>query len=215
MKMVSVQSVSSTALNIGVIVGVLLIVGAVLIIITLAVLKWKKYQQFDCIIFEKDGFGQLREKADKAGIFVDKKTQNKRFFLRKNNVGLEPDNIPYISTQKGKKIVYILQTGLKNFTFLRFNIDTDIDKFKISVGEEDVNWAINAYERQKKLFSTSLLMQLMPYIGIAFTSIIILVIFIYFFKGFGDLKVMAEALRDMSGHVENIKAGTTVITGGG
>jgi len=213
--MVSVEGVSATALNIGVIVIVIVIVGAALIAMTLIILNWRKYQQFRCIIYEKDGFGQLREKVDMAGIFVDKKTQNKRFFLKKNKVGLDPDNIPYISTQKGKKIVYLLQTGLKNFRFLRFGIDTSTDDFKIGVGEEDVNWAINAYERQKKLFSQSLLMQLLPFMLVAFVSIIILVIFIYFFKNFATLKDMAQALTEMASHVENIKSGTTVITGGG
>ena len=213
--MVSVEGVSSTALNIGVIVIVIVIVGTVLIGITLLILHWRKFQQFKCVIYEKDGFGQLREKIDSAGIFVDKKTLNKRFFMRKNKVGLDPDNIPYISTQKGKQIVYLLQTGLKNFRFLRFSIDTSTDDFKIGVGEEDVNWAINAYERQKKLFSQSLLMQLLPFMLVAFVTIIILVIFIYFFKNFDTLKDVAASLAEMAGHAENLKLGTTVITGGG
>lgn len=213
--MVSVQGVSNTALNIGVIVGTIVIVGGFLIGITLIVLQQLKHRQFRCIIYEKDGFGQIREKTDRAGIFVDRRTGNKRFFMQKNKVGLDPDNIPYISTAKGKKNVYLYQSGLKNFRFLKFGVDSTGEDFEINVGEEDVNWAINAYERQKKLFQQGWLIQYMPFIALAFVSIMILVIFIYFFKGFGDLKLMAQALAEMSGHVENIRSGTTVITGGG
>lgn len=211
--MVSIASISGTALNIGVIILTILIVVGIVGFATYMYGRWKKYREFDCIIFEKDGFGQITEKTDKAGVFVDNKTKNKRFFMKSANVGLDPDNIPYVRTANNKKVVYLLQHGLKNFRYLKFGFQTE--RFRIKVGEEDVNWAINEIERQKKVFSQSMWMQLMPYIAIAFVTIAILVIFIYFFKGFGDLKLMAEALRDMSANVAQAKTGTTVITGGG
>jgi len=206
--MVTLTGVASGALNIGILVGVVLIVGGLVIATTVLLLKWKKFSQYECIIFEKDGFGQLKYKTDMAGIFVDSKTKNKRLFLKKNNVGLNPDNVPYLSGKKGLKTIYLYQTGLKNFHYIRMNVT---DKFDITVGEEDVNWAINAYDRQKKLFNQSLLMQLMPFIALAFTSIIILIIFIYFFKDFAVLKDVAIALKEAAQANAQASSGTAII----
>ena len=68
----------------------------------------------------------------------------------------------------------------------------------IIITEEDVNWAINSYERQKKIFQSSTLMQYLPFILLAFVSVIILVMFIYFFKDFAVLRDVAIALREAS-----------------
>ena len=170
----------------------------------------KKYSQFKCTIWERDGFGQLSQKHDDAGIFIDSKTNNKRFFMRKANVGLEPDNIPYVIGHRGSKFVYLYRTGLKNFAFIKPNISTN-GRILLSVGEEDVNWAINAYERQKKIFSNNLLMQYLPFIALAFVSIIILVIFIYFFKDFDVLKDTALALGEAARALAAANSGTVIL----
>jgi len=101
--------------------------------------KIKRYKQFKVTVWQKDGFGQLTEKYDDAGIFTDKTTQKKRLWLRRNKVDLNADNIPFIPT-RGKRNIYLLQTGLKNFRFIRPDISDEY--IKLSVGEEDVNWAI-------------------------------------------------------------------------
>lgn len=173
-------------------------------------LRRKLYAQFVCIVWERDGFNQLRQKYDSAGIFVDKKTNNKRFFMKKANVGLEPDNVPYIPGPDGKNYVYLIRTGLKNFRYVRPNINAD-GGLTFTVGEEDVNWSINAYERQKKMFSNNMLMQYLPFILLAFVSIVILIIFIYFFRHFGDLRLAAEALKEASVNLAAAKAGTTIL----
>ena len=173
--------------------------------------KWRKYQQYNCIIWEEDGFGQITETYDRAGIFVDSKTKNKRFFMRKANVGLTPDRIPYIPGRK-KKTVYLLRTGLKNFRFIKPVIDMKVGSLALSVEEEDVNWAINAYERQKKLFTQSLLLQYLPFIALAFVCMIILIIFIYFFKEFGIMKDVAVAFKEATQAFAQAKTGTVVIS---
>lgn len=167
----------------------------------------KKYSQFSCVIFEKDGFGHLKSYRDQAGIFVDSKTNNKRFFMRKNKVGLNPDKIPYIETN-GKKEVYLFKRGLKNFSFISYNFDDDNPE--IDVGEEDVNWALNAYDAAKKRFSNSLIMQLMPFFIIAFVSIIILIIFVYFFKDFDVLKEAAVALDRATDNMVKLQASAII-----
>lgn len=189
----------------------LLVVASLIALAIWAYNRWKKYQQFVCIIWELDGFGQLAETKDKAGIFVDSKTKNKRFFLKKANVGLEPDNVPYIS--RGKlKTVYLLRTGLKNFRFIKPRLVQSLMTFV--VGEEDVNWAVNAYDRQKKLFMESKFMQLLPFITLAFISIIILIIFIYFFKDFDKLVLMSQNFKDSIALIVNAgcNTGTTIIS---
>lgn len=206
----NLSGVGSGALSVTIViifaVVILCIVGGVYF----AYLQKKKYSQFVCTIWERDGFGQLRQLFDTAGIFVDKKTNNKRFFMRLANVGLEPDNIPYLPGPTGKKYVYLLRTGLKNFAFIRPNVGPT-GTIQLKVSEEDVNWGINAYERQKKIFQSSTLMQYMPFILLALVSIVILIIFIYFFKDFGVLKDAALALKDATANLAAAKTGTTIL----
>ena len=185
-----------------------LVISGILGFATHLILKWYKYQQFKCVIFKRDALGQIEQLYDTAGIFVDNKTNNKRFFLKRNKVGLCPDNVPVISGKK--KTVYLMQHGLKNFRFIQMDIGKE---FNLNIGEEDVNWAINAYERQKKMFSQSMFMQMLPFIAIAFTSIIILIIFIYFFKEFSSLREFAIVMKDVAANMAQMNSGTTVIPG--
>lgn len=210
---IDLAGISSQVVNIAVLVMSVVIGGSMVGGLLYFWLILKRFRQYTCIIFEKDGFGQTVRKTDRAGIYIDKKTNNKRLFLQKNKVGLNPDKIPYITDEKGKKVIYLYKTGLKNFRYINFDIDDQ--NFDITVGEEDVNWALNAYERSKKVFSQSMLMQLMPYMAIAFVSIIILVIFIYFFKDFAVLKDMAQAMKEAAQELAMARSGTTVIPGQG
>lgn len=206
----ALEQLAGNALSVTVI-----IVFAVVVLALIGGAYWmmmqkKKWSQFDCIVWEYDAFGQLHEKHDVAGIFVDKKTNNKRFFMKAANVGLEPDNIPYIKAPSGKSRVYLLRTGLKNFRFIKPIVGKD-GSISFSVGEEDVNWGINAYERQKKMFAGNTLLQYMPFILLAFVSLIILIIFIYFFRHFGDLRDAADAFREGAKFLAMVKTNTTIL----
>ena len=170
--------------------------------------QFRRFAEFTCIIWQKDGFGQLTQKYDKAGIFVDKETKNKRLFLKRANVGLNPDNIPYIPTGK-TKVIYLLQVGLKNFKYIRPDISDGL--IHLTVGEEDVNWAINAYDGQKKLFSQSWIMQYMPFMLLALVSMVILILFIYLFKQFGTIGGLIKEIQELAKAVAAAKSGTTVI----
>lgn len=206
--MVWYESMANVALSWIILIITLVIVGVIVFLIAKKVLKELQYK-YKCIIFEEGNDSAI---VDKAGVFIDKKTQNKRFFLKKANVGLNPDKIPYKTAVAGfgvTKYVFLLKTGLKNFRYLNLKSSSN-PGFYVSVGEEDVNWAINAYERQKKLFSQTLLMQLMPFIALAFTSIIILIIFIYFFKEFGTLRDMAVAMQEAAKELAKASIGAVV-----
>lgn len=207
----TLANAGDTALNVTIMVVTIIVVGGSLIAALIIGLKWKRYNQYRCVIFQKDGFGKIHMKYDDAGIFVDSKTKNKRLYLKNNNVGLDPDNIPFVPGMKGIQYIYLLQTGLKNFRFITMDFDTP--KLEVTVGEEDVNWAINAYDKQKKLFSQSLLLQLLPFIALAFVSIIILIIFIYFFKEFATLKDFALVMKEAAEVLKSGDIGTTLLPG--
>ena len=207
--MVELGAIVSTFLEIFVIAFAVIFAIGVGVALFILYRRRLRYGQFKCIIWRKDGFGQLTETYDKGGIFVDKKTKNKRLFLDKNKVGLDPDDIPYIPSGKGKKIIYLLQTGLKNFHYIKPNISNP--DITLTVGEEDVNWSINAYERNKNVFSWNTLMQYLPYIAFGFVTVIILIIFIYLFKQFDVLADVANSLKEAAEVMARAEAGTVII----
>lgn len=203
--MVWYETLADTALSWLILLIVLLFAGAAVFLITKKVLKELQFK-YKCVIFEE---GNDNISFDRAGVFIDKKTNNKRLFLKKNNAGLNPDKIPY-KNRGNSKIVFLLKTGLKSFRYMNL-VTSSNPGFAVSVGEEDVNWAINAYERQKRIFSQSTLLQYMPFIALGFTGMIILIIFIYFFKEFAVLKDMAVAMKEAATEIAKAKTGTTVI----
>lgn len=173
---------------------VLILAVAVITAIVMWIKNIKKYQQFKIVIWQRDGFGQLKQTFDQGGIFIDRITKNKRLFLRFNKVGLNPDHIPYIQSNKHKTI-YLYQTGLKNFHYIDLKI-TD-PQITLTVGEEDVNWAVNDFEKQKKTFDfKAWILQLLPWIAICFVSIIILIIFIYLFREAGTFASAAQSFSE-------------------
>ncbi len=206
---IDVAGITSNLLNIAFMIGAVLIVVVILIVLVWIVIRQMKYGKFHVVVWENDAYGNTRETYDKAGIFVDNKTRNKRFFMLKAKVGLNPDNVPYVTGKKGKAVVYLLRTGLKNFRFIKPRI-TD-GAYSFSVGEEDVNWAVNAYERAKKTFSQSKLLEYMPFIVFGFVSLVILIIFIYFFRNFDVLKEVAVELKEAARQVAQARAGTLVL----
>jgi len=200
--------------------GVILrIAGGIIAVVVIGVLIWlgwnfyvkkfKRFQQFNVVIWQKDGFSQFKIKYDKAGIFIDDATKNKRLFLKQANVGLNPDNVPYLTSSSGKKTIYLLQTGLKNFKYIKPNITDDYISF--TVGEEDVNWAINSYQRDKQRFSQSWLMQYLPFIILAFVCMIILVLFMQLFKQFPVMKEMLAEMTEIAKYLAQAKTGTITI----
>lgn len=192
--------------------GALILIGVIGFFVYRYFTSKKKYD-IRAIIWERDGFDQITQDIDDASVYVDSNTKNKRLYLRRQNVGLVADQIPIIRNQAGKKYVYVTKYGLKNFSFVRMNISPN-PGFSATVGEEDVNWAINAYERAKKLFTQSLLWQVLPYIGIALMGIFIVIMLSILLKEFKNLGPLAEALKEAA-QAYAAGQGRTVITKGG
>ena len=210
-----VTGMGSAALSIFVLIMVLIFVAVVVGAVAYLFVSKSKYEKFKVIIYSEDGFKQLVQRHDTATIHIDKKTGNKRFFVKKASVGLEADNFPYVMGSRGDKTVYLLQTGLKNFRFI--NIKIDVPRVELKVGEEDVNWALNEFDRAIKMFDAKdKMLQYMPYIILAFVSIVILIMFIYFFKSFPQLVEMSAQLKEAMMYGAQAAAsnsGTTIIGG--
>lgn len=204
-----IQGLGQSAVGLVVLIIAVLILVGIVVAITLAIINARKYKQFNVVIWQRDGFGQFIQKYDEGGIFVDKKTGNKRLFLKNANVGLTADNVPYLPTSKGAKFIYLLQTGLKNFKFLKPNISGDFINF--TVGEEDVNWAINDYEAQKKRFNTSWLQQYLPFIILGFTIMVMLIMFIYIFNKLPLFLEIAKEMKNVAELLVQARTGTTII----
>jgi hypothetical protein len=187
-----------------------LILVAILVGIFLSTSQMKKYSQYKMVIFQNDGFGHTTWRTDDGGIFVDGKTGNKRLFLKNSHVGLEPDNIPFIPTNKGNKIVMLLQTGLKNYKYIKPIISQDLITF--TVGEEDVNWATNEYEAQKKRFNFDKLAQYIPFIILAFCFIVLAILMVSIFQKLPQIKEIAVEMKAVAQLLVQARSGTTVIS---
>lgn len=188
-----ISGIAMGTLNTAITVIIVVLGAGILVAIYLYMQNQKKYDQFDCIIFFRDAFGVMQQTTDKAGIFIDKITGNKRFWLKAFNVGLSPDNVKYVYCN-GRKKVYLFKKGLKNFSFLKINVANE-NQIKLEATEEDVNWAINEYQKCKSLDNKANWQQWLPYISLAITAIVILMLFVWFFKQFPILKEVAEALK--------------------
>ena len=77
----------------------------------------------------------------------------------------------------------------------------------LQVGEEDLNWAINAYAKAKQTFQQSTLMQYLPYISLALVSVVILILFIYLFKQFDSLKEFMLIAKDIAIELKKAQSG--------
>jgi len=166
-------------------------------------------------IFNKDATGQvIQQPDDKGGIFLDKKTQYRLFKLKKNKFGLDPDEIPYILNSMGKKIVYLLQTGLKNYQFLTPAL-SDNPGLVFNVQDEDVAWAINAWERYRNPYKNQFLEKIMPFIGMAFVFIVVVVALYYMVvkAGFNAelLRELAASSKEISANLAKASLGSAVV----
>ena len=156
--------------------------------------RTKKYN-YTVRIFNKDATGNIVQLPDdKGGIFLDRKTQYRLFMLKRNKFGLDPDEIPYILTSRGSKLVYLIQTGLKNFQFMR-PVISDNPGLVFNVQDEDIAWGLNAYERQKKIFQNDFMTKIMPFIGMAFVFLVIVMSLWFIFKNFGVITETANAFN--------------------
>lgn len=161
----------------------------------------KKYSEFEVTIFEKDSSGTTFETYDKAGIFVNKQTNLKLWFMKRLKKGLNPNEVPYVvaKNKKGKlvKHVYLEKIGVSQYRFLHYKIDSD--GIKLKVGEEDVNWAAQDIETIKRQYGKeSFLDKYGSYIAFIITIMIVMIILISLFNKFEVLQDVADSLNKVA-----------------
>ncbi len=203
------SGIGSGLMDVVMIIMIVILAIAFFIGIFFLVKSFTRYSAFKVVIWEVLDSGGIRVNYDKAGIFTMKKTGNKLLYLKRSNVGLNPDLINYVIDAKGKKVVYLLRYGFKNFVFINPVAD-NMGKLNFKVGEEDVNWAINSYETNKKRFSQSLLVQLLPFMVLALVCIIILILMISLFKQFSVFGDVANSIREASASLATIRTGAVI-----
>jgi len=179
--------------------------GGLLVIIILASLgslAWffiaqtRKWGQFVCIIFSKDAFGNAIREVDKAGIFLDKTTKMKRFFIKKANIGLDPDKVKYImSTDSKTRFVYLRKYAPKNYAFYDLTKLLEKDNPELAVTEQDVNWALQEFRKHKALDNKNFWSMYGTYIIWGFAVITTLVLFALLLQKFEILASVANAIN--------------------
>lgn len=206
---VSLEGIGQQAMQIILILVFALIAGGVIATIIIVVRRILRYK-VPVQIVEIDSTGNRIFKTDRGGIFFDRQTGMRLFFLRNHRVGLKPDNIPYVKTPKGR-MVWLYQHSFRNFSYMTPQISNP--NFSFSMGDEDISWGLMAYERGKKMFVNSLLMQLLPWLPAVVMSFIMIVLFTIFFKNIPQLKELIIELRNAAVEIARANAGTVVIGG--
>lgn len=211
--MVDLSGVASTALNAGKIALVTLFIGGIILGIVYFLGKRKRWD-YQVEFLNQDG---VTGGKDLGSIYVDAKTRVKRFWLQKARASLSPDNIPvrhiettnWLGQRMIVKRVYLQRFGQKNFVF----VDTKGLGLglKASVGEEDVNWSVVDYEKQKLAFSNDRLMQVLPYVifGVAVIGSIIVIWMLA--NKFSVLNEVASKMVEVAKILANAQTGTKVI----
>ena len=184
---------------------VIIIIAIFVLLLITAGFTWflfnrKLKNQYDCIIITDKGDYE----KDQAGIYKDWKTKNRLFHLKKNKVGLAPDNIPYKWVGK-RKTVFLFKTGLKRFHFI--DIQPEGEDLSYSLTQEDLNLANEEHEKSKKTFSTTLLMQLIPIISIAVVALVALFIVIFVYRKFDVLVEVSQNLKETASILAQTKTG--------
>jgi hypothetical protein len=146
---------------------------------------------------------------DRGAIVKDSKTKRVMFKMLKAGVGLDPDFMMLRHDRKGKPMVFVGKYGFKNYAFLTPSVGDGL--FKLGFTQEDVTWAKNEYERSKKMFQNSLLMQILPYAGLAFLIVAFIISMYFVTNKFDVLKDVAANLKEAALALHQANTGTTLI----
>jgi hypothetical protein len=167
----------------------------------------RRYKEYIIRVFEKDTAGNLIPSIDGGGVFIDKKSKMQCLFLQKGRVGLSSNKIPFIINAQGKKEVYVYKAGERNFRFIHLTME--IDKITFTVGDEDLNQALIAYERADKTYLRGWLEKFMPYIVIGVVMVIFLIAFTYSMQ---QWEKAAEHFANLASSLDKINRTTTIIS---
>jgi hypothetical protein len=202
------------SLNIGMVFFVILILGGVIFYIRYLYVKWKRFQQYKVLVMYKDTFGNTAYMWDKAGVFINKNLNAKRFYLKKHGCSLSADDVPFIPYGK-HRLVILQKISSKNFRFIKPSM---ADKLTFTVSEDDVNWAMEEYSVQKKRWTWSLLKEYLPFVMLFLGMVFIVILALSIIKKFDVIVLATENLKQtaeiQARTTQQILTGTRVITNG-
>lgn len=146
---------------------------------------------------EPKGSNELSEvDNDLGGIFLDRKTGNRLFVLKKNRVGLTPDNIPYYRGAKGQKIVEVIQLGLKSFRYLgKPESVSSKSVMEYNIQDQDIAFALNEIEKAKMYEKKTTFDKIKDIIPIVMVFFLAIAVIYFFLNKFEVLKGVADALN--------------------
>jgi len=202
--------ISDQMINIGV--GVIGIIIAVVAVVGIwFIIKNQNKYTTRTNIWYKDPFGKIRCRKDLGGVFHDKKSDMKLFFLKKARVGLKPDTIPYVEYDAKffpKKEVNLFQHSLKNFAFIKPLVSNP--EMVLEVGEADVNWAVYEMRKYQNVFAQNDMKQIMAFVGLIVIVFAILILVYFLVQKFEVLSEVATSLENAANILS--VGGTTVVS---
>lgn len=184
---------SGATFDIGLMILTVVLVLTIITLLMFLARYYLKFRAFKVVIWKQDAAGNIQLDYDRAGIFTNKRTNAKKFWLQKNKVGLDCDKVPFIRDHKNKRVVYLLQGGTKNFKFIVPTFAKD-DILYFDVTEQNVNWAIDAFKMAEATFNNKGLLDYMPYIITGIAIVCIMILMIYVLQNF---KIVAEVATSM------------------
>jgi hypothetical protein len=153
-----------------------------------------------------------------AGIFIDKKTDMKRLFLKTHGASLDADKVKYVMGNKGQKYIYLRKYSQKNFAFIDISELLKAHDANLKVSEQDVNWAIHEYRKHKTLDNKDWLAKWLAPMLFGFAAIALVILVAFIFQKFDVLQTTAqtinsaaEALRQAAQQLAAAKSGTQII----
>ena len=201
-------------------------IGAVIVgilgLVTWYLVRKKKYGMYRVEVFDKDSNGNVYKTYDRAGIFLDKRTGYRLLFLEKAKVGMNPNNVPYVShLDKKKRIVktvYLRRIGVNNYVFISVDL---LGMPKFTMGEEDFNNAAQEMSKIRRTYDKKSWLDkfLAPILFIA-SILIIMIILLSLFNKFSVIDDASKNLVEVSkmqlqitGLLFNISNSTQLYTG--
>jgi hypothetical protein len=186
---------------------IIIIAVGIIAYVTYYFMRKKRYGQYRIEILDRDENGNVYKDYDRAGVFLDKKTGLRLLFLEKARIGLNPNNIPFVSSREKSgflikkeviiKTVYLRRIGVNNYVFIHVKVNPD--NTIISVGEEDLNNAVQEMSKiRRKYDKKSWWDDNKPIIVWIITIMIIMIIMLVLFNKFGILETVIENMLEIT-----------------
>ena len=218
--MVDAGQITAVASSLG---GVLFKVGIVIVLVGAAglgawVLNKRLKYKIPVEIFSFDSSGVPHSRSDKAGIFVDSRTNHKRFwFLGKKGYSVNPDSVKLLWTRQkgllGSKIVqkaFFVQYGEKDIRPLNINLKQNPGIHPV-IGEHDLNWFISEKARWDHIIFPKKFREWLPWIGLFFVGVIFLILFVVLLNKFEVLADVATSLKEAAHATAQAKTGQAIL----